>query len=361
MVPMIDAHLDLAWNSIYFDRDLTLEVEEIRQREQGMADHPSRGRVTTSLAALRRAGIGVAIVTLLARGGPSFRRASEGFRRTDLDYASPTSAYAVAKGQLAYYRLLEEQGHLRILLTASDLEEHWRRWNENPSTPLGAIISTEGTDPIVTPDQAQAWWEDGLRAAGLAHYGPSQHAFGTGCSGPLTEAGRALLKEMDLLGMLFDVTHLCDESFWEALDLFGGSVLASHHNCRALVPGDRQLADDQIKAIVQRDGVIGAPFDAWMMSPGWIIGETSPEAVSIEAAVDHLDHICQLAGSARHVAIGSDLDGGFGTEQTPHELDTIADLQQLEGILSRRGYSAEDIAAIFHGNWLRLLGRSLPA
>jgi membrane dipeptidase len=146
----------------------------------------------------------------------------------------------------------------------------------------------------------------------------------------------------------------------QAMDLFAGPVLAIHHNCRALVPADRQLADEQIKQLIQRDAVIGVALDAWMLYAGWIRGQTKPEVVSLEAVADHIDHVCQLAGNTRHSAIGSDLDGGFGTEQTPRDLNTIADLQKLAPILSRRGYTGADIDAIFHGNWLRFFSEALP-
>jgi membrane dipeptidase len=165
---------------------------------------------------------------------------------------------------------------------------------------------------------------------------------------------------MQRVGMILDVTHLSDESFLAALDRFDGPVMASHHNCRALVPGDRQLTDEQIRLLLQRGAVIGVAFDAWMLHSGWQIGGTNREVVDISAAADHIDHICQLAGNSDHAAIGSDLDGGFGTEQTPVGLDSIADLQKLVGILSGRGYKQGQIDAIFHGNWLRFFKQHLP-
>ena len=225
---------------------------------------------------------------------------------------------------------------------------------------LGVILSMEGTDPIISPAQVEEWWNLGLRAAGPAHYGRSHYAYGTAVEGPLSEAGVELLKEFSRLGMILDVTHLCDKSMAQALDIFDGPVLASHHNCRALVPGDRQLADEQIRRLIDRGAVIGAALDAWMLYPNWERGKTSPQVVGLDAVADHIDHVCQIAGNANHAAIGSDLDGGFGTEQTPRDLDTIADLQKLNGILASRGYSDGDIDRIFHGNWLRFFGAALP-
>ena len=358
--PILDSHLDLAWSALSFNRDLTLEVDQIRAAEAHMTDHKSRGHNTLSLPELRKAGISTCVATLLARGGPD-QKPQTAYSRTDLDHATPSHAYAAAHAQLAYYRLLESQGHLRFIRTREDLAAHWSAARNDPArTPLGIILSMEGTDPIVTPDQADEWFAAGLRAAGIAHYGRSQHAYGTAVSGPLSAAGIELLRKFEDLGIILDVTHLCDHSMEQALDLYDGPILASHHNCRALVPGDRQLTDEQIKTLISRGAVIGTALDAWMLYPDWIRGQTKPEVVGLEAVADHIDHICQLAGNTDHAAIGSDLDGGFGFEQTPRDLRTISDLQKLDGTLKARGYSDTDIDKVFHGNWLRFFSSALP-
>ena len=144
---------------------------------------------------------------------------------------------------------------------------------------------------------------------------------------------------MNETSLVLDITHLNDQSFWEAVEIFQGPIWASHSNCRALVPGDRQLTDEMIRHIVERDGVIGSALDAWMLVPDWIQGVTTPEVFSMEDYVDHIDHVCQIAGNANHAAIGTDLDGGYGTEQTPRDLDTIDDLQSIPDRLRARGYS----------------------
>jgi membrane dipeptidase len=361
--PIFDSHLDLSWSAVSFNRDLTLPVDEIRCRESHMTDERSRGRNVLSLPELRAAGVTCCVGTLLARGGPT-QDLKDTYKRTDLDHANPSLAYAAAHAQLAWYRLLESQGHLRLIRTAAELNAHWQLYHQVPPaparTPLGLILSMEGTDPIVTPEQVHEWFAAGLRAAGLAHYGRGQHAYGTGVDGPLSAAGIEVLRTMDDLGMILDVTHLSDLSMAQALEYFEGPVLASHHNCRALVPGDRQLTDDQIKQIVTRGGVIGSALDAWMMVPGWVRGVTRPEVVTLAALADHIDHVCQLAGSARHAALGTDLDGGFGNEQTPADLRVYSDLQKLGDILSARGYPDADIDAIFHANWLTFFGQHLP-
>ena len=176
-------------------------------------------------------------------------------------------------------------------------------------------------------------------------------------TGGLPSQGKDLVKKLDDLGIILDVTHLNDDCFFDALDLYEGTVWASHSNCRSLVDDVRQFSDEQIKLLIERGAVLGAVFDAWMMIPGWVRGTSTPESTGVKIAhiADHIDHICQLAGNAKHCGIGSDLDGGFGREQSPGDLDTIADLQSLEDILADRGYSDEDIAGIFHGNFLRRL------
>ena len=358
---LIDGHLDLSWNALSWGRDVTLGLDELNQREAGMTDDPARGRATTTLPEMRRAGIAVCQATLLARAKPRLRR-PEGHDRLSLDYANQEIASAMARGQLAYYELLERRGLLRMIRSAAELERHWESWaDEGHSEPIGYILAMEGADPIVEPSQAVEWWNLGLRSVNLAHYGESRYAVGTGDDGPLTPEGVQLLKEFEQLGMILDATHLCDTSFFQALDVFSGPVLASHNNCRTLVAGGRQFSDEQIRLLIQRDAVIGAALDAWMLAPGWIRDQTSREVVRLDAVADHLDHLCQLAGDGLHAAIGSDLDGGFGTEQTPVGMDRISDLQALAEILARRGYTDVEIDDIFHGNWLRFFSKNLPA
>jgi membrane dipeptidase len=218
----------------------------------------------------------------------------------------------------------------------------------------------EGADPITTPDELAHWYEMGLRLLGPAHYGPNRYAGGTGTALGVTEGiGPALLREMRRPGVALDCTHLSDEAFWEAVKLYDGPLLASHQNCRALASLQRQFTDEQIKLVIERGGVLGASFDIVMVRDGWQWAAqnnlTDPKPVMMREVVDHIDHVCQLAGDADHAGIGSDLDGGFGREQSPRDLDTIADLQKLAGLLAERGYSADDIEKIMFRNWVRFL------
>lgn len=360
MRPIIDAHLDLAWNALHWCRDLTQPLKLVRQGESHVTDHRARGRGMVTLPEMRAGRVGVCLGTVLARAKPDVFPPA-GFDRRDIDFRTQEMAYAMARGQLAYYQALEQSGHLRFIRTAGDLRQHWQDWTGAPDRePLGVIVAMEGADPIVTPAQAEEWFNAGLRCVGMAHYGQGVYAHGTGGKGPLTPAGRDLLRALAQFGIVVDLTHCAEPGFFEVLERFPGPVHASHNMCRALVPEDRQFSDEQIRALVTRNAVIGMALDAWMLYPGWKVGQTANAVVSLASVADHVDHVCQLAGNARHVGIGSDLDGGFGAEQAPHDLGSIAGLQKLDDILQSRGYSDTDVDNIFHGNWLRFFSESLP-
>ncbi|MBB72924.1 MAG: peptidase [Planctomycetaceae bacterium] len=352
---IFDGHLDLALFALAYNRDQRATVAEINAAEEGMTDAQDRTRAAVSLPALRTGRIAVCQSTLAARVAPDCRPTS----RLDLDFATPEMAYASAQGQLAYYHALQQHGEIRLLRSATELEEHWQQWERRPADalPIGIIISMECADPILGPWQVESWWEAGLRSVMLAHFGHSRYAAGTGVAGGLTAAGQTLLSELDRLGMILDVSHLSDDSLDQALERFTGPVIASHNNCRALVPGDRQLTDDQIQRLLERDGVIGTVLDAWMLVPGWIHGTSTPDTLSLTAVADHIDHICNLAGDSHHAAIGSDIGG---TNHMPSDFQTAADLQQLGPILSDRGYNRQDIDNILYANWLRFFQKWLP-
>lgn len=351
---IFDSHLDLAMNALLWNRDLKQSVYDIRRQEEGMTEK-GRARGTVAFPEMRAGQVAVCCATVIARlSRPGNPRPG---------YNSPEIACAVAQGQLAYYRLLEEQGQVRFIANSPTLEAHVGQWEvgAEDELPLGFILAMEGADPILSPEQVAWWWAAGLRVVSLSHYGLSTYAHGTDTEGGLTRLGRPLLAAMEEVGMILDLTHLSDESFWQALEASGGPVMASHNNCRALVPGVRQFSDEQIRALIQREGVIGVALDAWMLYPGWIKGQTQPQVVSLQAVVDHIDHICQLAGNSQHAAIGSDLDGGYGTEQCPHDLDTITDLQKILHLLRARGYGEADVRAIMHSNWLRFFHQAWGA
>ena len=349
---LFDAHLDLAMNALEWNRDLTRPLAELRASEAGMTDRPDRGRGTVCFPELRRAGVRLCVATQIGRVDATGRSRVAAWQ-------SSAQAWAMTQGQLAWYRQMEADGELVSIRDRTSLERHLQSGEAARASraPIGYILSLEGADSILTLGHLERAHADGLRALGLAHYGPGIHAQGTDATGGLTARGRDLLPELQRLGMILDLTHLSDESFWEAVEAYPGPVWASHQNCRALVPHQRQWTDDQFREVIRRGGVIGVVLDGWMLSPQWVRGQTTPQSAQLhlDALVDHIDHICQIAGNARHVGIGSDLDGAFGTEQTPLDVDSIADLRRLEPLLRARGYSAEEVEGIAHGNFLRFL------
>lgn len=364
-----DGDYPMAHGAIDLNRDLTLPIEDVRAAQEGSPEQerwPSLGTMA-SLPEMRRGKVAAALVKIVGRiyreGSPIW-----GYRSGDI-------ACAAARAHLAYYRILESKGETRILKSSKDVKKHMRTWLEATSyddLPVGMVLGMEGADPILWPEQVHEWWASGLRVISLAHYGVSTYAHGTGRPGGLLPDAKPLLHEMEALGMILDLTHTAEEAFWQALALFSGPVLASHQNCRALVPGERQFSDEQLKAILERGAVIGTSMDTWMLypegNPDW--GATQwpsrrsrfpREAVTLEHVADHIDHVCQLAGNSQHAAIGGDTDGQGGKDGAPYEIDTVADYQKVAEVLERRGYAQEDIANVMYRNWQRFYEKWLPA
>jgi membrane dipeptidase len=336
---LIDGHLDLSMNAMEWNRDLRLPISELNNRESCLDDKPDRGKATVTFEELRKGNIGLVVATQIAR-----------YVKPDSPlpgWFSPEQAWAQTQGQLAWYKAMEADGQLTMIQNKEDLDAHLTNWNssENDDKPIGYILSLEGADSMVDLSYVEKAYAYGLRAIGPAHYGPGRYANGTDSSGELNKEGIALLQEMDRLNMILDATHLNDDAFWDALNRYKGNIWASHNNCRTFVDHNRQFSDDMIKALIERDAVIGVALDAWMMAPNWIRGTSTPQSTNcnMEVMANNIDHICQLAGNSNHVAVGSDLDGAFGREQCPYDLETIADIQKIFPILKSRGYKPEDI------------------
>jgi membrane dipeptidase len=351
---IFDGHLDLSMNAMEWNRDLRLPVEDIRKSEAGMIDKPDRAKGTVSLPSMREGHIGICVATQIGR------YVKQGNYLPG--WKSPHQAWAQTQGQLAWYKAMEEAGEMTQICTNKELDKHLQIWENPPeNAPVGYILSLEGADSIISISHLEKAYDYGLRAIGPAHYGPGTYAYGTDASGGLGTKGRELIKEIERLGIILDATHLCDESFWETMKLFNGQVWASHNNCRTFVPHNRQFSDEQINELIRRDAVIGVALDAWMMVPNWVMGKSDPKTmgVTLKQMIDNIDHICQLSGNSMHAGIGSDLDGAFGKEQCPADLETIADLQKVPDMLSNIGYNKEDIKNIMQANWVRILKKAL--
>jgi len=351
---LIDAHLDLSMNALEWNRDLRASIQEINEREKGMTDKPDRGNAVVSLEELRKGNIGIVVATQIARYVS---------KESDLPgWHSPEQAWAQTQGQLAYYKSLEQLGELTPIRNLHELHAHVDYWQQTLETKkkIGYLLSLEGADSLVSVEYLEIAYQNGLRAVGPAHYGPGRYAQGTNATGGLGPHGKELLHKMEELNIILDATHLCDDSFWEAMEHHHGPVWASHQNCRALVNHNRQFSDEQFKEIISRGAFIGMPLDAWMMVPNWVRGKSTPENmnVSLDTMIDHLVHICELAGNTNHVGLGTDLDGAFGKEQCPKDIDTIADLQKVPELLLKRGFSDQEIEKVCSGNFLNFLRRA---
>jgi membrane dipeptidase len=353
-VLVFDSHLDLALNAVDWNRDLRMDVHDIRVQERvyGMTD-PGRQTATVSLPELKKAQVHVGVATLLARQELAINH--------PFGWTTPEACYAMCHAHLAYYRAMEKAGWVKMLRTKADLAAHAADCFTRPATtPFGYILSMECADGVLDPDDIRDWYAHGLRAIGITHYGANRYGGGTRCEVGLAVDALPLLDNIQQLGMALDMTHLSDKAFWQVAGRFGGRVLASHQNARKFCDWQRQFSDEQLKFVIERDGVIGVAFDAVMLEPGWVRGQSKPQ-MTMERVVDNIDHVCQLAGNCRHSGIGSDLDGGYGFEQTPADLNTIADLQKIPELLDKRGYKPADVEAIMHGNWLRFFAEVLPA
>lgn len=358
---IVDAHLDLGFCALQMNRDLTQPAAKVRTHDS-VGTLESYGSCTVTLPELRRGRVGIVCATVMSRLDPGDRWTRTGMYTQD-------QCYATGRGHLAYYEALERRGHVRLLRTRKALDQVSDQWLRDEAEagpgapPVGLVLSMESADPILDPDQVFQWHEWGLRMVGLSHYGVSTYSHGTATDGGLLPPARPLLRALADCGIAVDVTHLTDRAHWELLEAYEGPVCASHHNCRALTPGQRQLSDDMIRSVAARNGVIGVAMDAWMLDPDWQKGRPASQqrtSATLSTVADHIDHICQTVGEVGTAGIGSDLDGGFGCEQSPRDLNTIADLQALAPLLRDRGYSGGDIHAVLAGNWLRLLGQAMP-
>ena len=366
---VFDGDYPMAYSGIDANRDLTRSLADVRATPNGPRDIEEHTGVLATLPEMRRGGVAAALVKIAAR--------LENPGTILWSYRSAAAARGVAVGQLGYYRALEALGEARILSTGPELAAHFAGWEaagDQAALPVGFVIGMEGADPILDAADVERWWSDGVRVVSLAHYGVSRyaHGTGTGVDGGLLPAGRPILEAMDRVGMLLDLSHVSDRANRESLEIFGGPLLASHSNTRAVVPGERQLPDDLIRSIAARDGVVGVTFDAWMLNHrreyDWslqtpIVNErgTADGPITLEDVANHLVHICELTGSTRNAGIGGDTDGQGGRLSAPTEIESTADFGRVGDVLARRGFDEDAIANVLYRNWRDFYIRNLPS
>ena len=360
---LVDAHQDLAWNILTFGRDYTLSAEKTRQREAGGLAPQVNGDTLLGYPDYIRGNVAIVFATLFAaplraKGGDWDKQA----------YADSNQAKKLYSDQLdVYYRLMDQApDKFRLVRSALELDSVLKAWSasdeQQTNPPVGLVPLMEGGDAIRSFDELPEWWERGVRILGPA-WMSTRFCGGTREPGPLTKEGHSLLEAMSEIGFTLDLSHMDRESAQKALDIYNGPIIASHSNAlRQVKDGDsnRFLDDDIIESIVEHDGVIGVvPYNRFLIQT-WKNSDPR-EACPLDMVIAQIDYICQKAGDARHVGFGTDFDGGFGLQQVPNGIDSIADLEKLVPMLATQGYNEGDINAIYGGNWINLLRKSLPS
>jgi membrane dipeptidase len=356
---IVDAHQDLAWNMLTFGRDYTLSAAETRRLERGTPTPSHNGDTLLGWPDYQRGRVAVIFASLFAA---PLRRKSGPWDTQCYRHTSEAESYYRAQLDV-YHRLVEEHADKFCLMrTQADLQNHMSAWMSGAAlSPVGLLLLMEGAEAVSDPDELEVWWQQGVRIIGPAWAG-TRFCGGTREPGPLTKEGYALLEAMAELGFSLDVSHMDEKAVLQALDVYPGSILASHSNAEALLIGvqsNRFLSDRVIQGLVERDAVIGiVPYNCFLL-PGWQLKDGRKQ-VTLAHVAAQIDYICQHAGDAKHVGLGSDFDGGFGLQHVPDGIDTVADLNDLVPVLTDFGYSEDDIGAVLGGNWIGFLGSSLP-
>lgn len=359
---LVDSHNDIAWNMLAYGRDYTRAVAQTRQLEAGSEVVALNEDCLIGWPEYQRGQVAVAFASLYA---PPIRRVSHELEKRHA-YRTSDEANRLYRQQLLTYRRLTDSQPDKFLLISSraDLKlilDHWLTPSED-GHPVGLVPSMEGADGIRSAAELEEWYEMGLRIIGLAWVG-TRYSGGWKEPGPLSEEGRQLLSAMADYNFVLDLSHMDEPAILEALERYSGPIIATHGNCLSLLPNfpnNRQFSDRVLHGLIERDGVVGVvPFNGYL-KVGWSASTSRREEVPLSVLVDHIDHVCQLAGDSLHVGIGSDFDGGFGLQSVPPEIDTIADLQKVGPLLAERGYSEGDIANILGGNWISRLQKDLP-
>ena len=360
---IVDAHEDIAWNTLCFGRDYLRSAYDIRRHEEDGPVEVFNGVAMLGLPEWLRGGVAVIGATLFTP--PERRRTST----LESYYADSDEAHSLALRQVEIYeRMAEQSGQIKLIRTRRDLEAVLNTWegfdpalDEDPrrdERQIGLVYLIEGGDSIREPAEVEWWYELGVRLIGPAWVG-TQYCGGTDEPGPLTPAGVDLLRHMRPFNLVLDLSHMDERAFFQALDQYAGPIIASHSNPRALTNNtNRHLTDEMIKGLIQHHGVIGTLIYNKFLLKGWEHGQPK-DAATVETVVRAIDHVCQIAGDARHTAIGTDFDGGYGMKSTPAGFDTVADLQIIAPALEKRGYSAVDVELIMNGNWVRVLKGAL--
>ncbi|HLO42478.1 MAG TPA: membrane dipeptidase [Phycisphaerales bacterium] len=320
-----DAHLDLACLAEN-GRDMFASLER--------CGGPAQPAVT--LGSLAEGGVAACLATIFTE--------PDGNDAVAYPAGDSEAVHAAGVRQLVHYQNWQARGGISLALDGR---------GDGPGV-LRAGLLIEGAEPVRSVEELAWWVERGVVAVGLAWARPSRYSGGN--STPevgLSDLGRAMVAEMDRLGVVHDVSHLSDLAMDEVFTRASGRVMASHSNARALLGGENQrhLRDESMREIAQRGGVIGLNLFRKFVDPPGLEGKGT-----VMHAVDLVEHVCSVVGHRRAVGLGSDLDGGFGADQLPAGIRVPADYEKLAGELSRRGWNDAEVEGFAWGNWARFWG-----
>ena len=310
-------HIKVHENAIVVDAHSDLLSDLLYTRKNG--EH-SRNLTNKHLPILKSGGVNVIFVEIFSRAHPE-----DSLKRALLEV-----------GDL--YEEMRENENLKLICTKND----FKKIESDKS--VNMVLSMEGFEPLGSDlTLLNVFYKLGLRSASLTWNKRNYFASGVDDVGGLSKLGIKAIKKMEELGILVDVSHINDEGFWDIISMATKPIIASHSNSRALYNCNRNLTDEQLRAIAKTGGVIGL---------NCYFTEDEPK-MSLESYMKHLEYIIKIAGED-HVGLGLDFNGYLGDVYVPG-IEDASKIPSITDELCKRGYSEETIHKILGGNFLRVL------
>ncbi len=341
-----DGHLDLAYLAAH-GRDLTLPADRCGGGLQPAA---------VTFPALRAGNVRAAFATIFIQR----RITEEQARRENMEpldgpwcFDTPDEAYTACLRQFAQYELWDSAGEIHIA-TGGILAS-------SAKSPLEVMLLLEGAAGVRSVRDFQEFYDAGVRIVALTWNEGTIWAGGDRSGGDVTAAGLELIAELDRLDCVHDVSHLSEAAFWTLMECGKGLKIASHSNCRSLLPGkkfpERNLSQGQIRALADCGGIIGIN----LFSP-FLVGSNGVAAqrAGIDHVLQHIKHIEDLTGRRDLLALGSDFDGGYPRTSWAQNLDGPELLPRLADALAAANWTTQEIDRFAWQNWADLATKFRP-